>query len=282
MVTRFWRGGRSQNNRIRLWVAKLVANTLGCADQSVPARSERASRVLDMDTKVRQLQKHKISVILVEDDRDLAHELGFSLQHAGYEVRLAETAKDLDALLERAHGAIVVLSLGLAEEDGLSISRRLATQDNLRLVALTERDSDAVRLQAMQAGFDAVVAKPVNLDELEAVLLRLASRLPRASIPLRLDQRRQTLVSEFASPIKLTTLECWFLVCLAQAPGLAANRRHLEERLWSGNFAFSDKRLDMLVHRLRAKLTARSPDLADLIGTQWGHGYCLLESVIAG
>ncbi|MCO6181016.1 response regulator transcription factor [Ciceribacter sp. RN22] len=224
-------------------------------------------------------ERPPLNVILVEDDIELASEMRLALQFAGFVVHLADSAIALDRLLAEGTRGVILLDMILPGEDGLSIARRLAAHEDLRIVALTARASEQDRIDGVRAGADIYLTKPVNLDELIAVIWRVASRLPSAPSPTTLDKGRQLLTGENGTIVRLTTLECWFLACLAQAPNQSATRQEVERALWEGDQSLTDKRLDVLVHRLRAKLAAASEEWTDLIATQWRHGYTLLQYI---
>lgn len=218
-------------------------------------------------------------ILLVEDDVEFAAELCFGLKLAGFVVHLADCGGTLDQLLAAGTRGVVVLDLTLPGEDGFSIARRLAFRSDLRIVMLTARAGETDRVMGVKAGADAYLTKPVNLDELIAVVRRVAARMSCAPSPLVLDNRRQILTDEHGLTVKLTTLECWFLACVAQAPDRRASRQVVEQALWENDLSMMDKRLDVLVHRIRAKLAAASPDMAELVATQWRHGYSLLRDI---
>jgi CheY-like chemotaxis protein len=112
-------------------------------------------------------------VLVVDDDQDFNRALATLLEMVGYEVRTAHDGlKGLDSVEEfRPHCA--VLDVDLPGLDGVEVARRLRRQPfgrDIVLIAMTGWARNEDRTAAMLAGFDHFLAKPVNLDELFALL----------------------------------------------------------------------------------------------------------------
>ena len=102
----------------------------------------------------------EISVIVVEDETDLAEEIAFHLQLQGMQPRLAGDGEELDRLLREQSCDVVLLDLGLPGEDGVSIAQRLAPREDLRVVMLTARNAVLDRVQGFESGADVYLTKP--------------------------------------------------------------------------------------------------------------------------
>ena len=113
------------------------------------------------------------TVLVVEDDNDTRVVLRFMLEAEGARVNVAGSGVEGVDLAEREHPQIVLCDIGLPDIDGMEVARRLRGSGALagtRLIALTGYgQADDVR-QAIEAGFDAHVTKPINLDQLMALL----------------------------------------------------------------------------------------------------------------
>jgi CheY-like chemotaxis protein len=109
----------------------------------------------------------------VDDDRDSADTLAHLLRLGGHQV---DTAHNGQAALEAAKTNvpdIVLLDLGLPGIDGLEVARRLRSDQGLTnafLVAMTGYGQDEIRRRTLEAGFNAHLVKPLNIDELHAVV----------------------------------------------------------------------------------------------------------------
>ncbi len=115
--------------------------------------------------------------LVVDDDPDAVDLFASVLRRAGAEVRKAASAAEaLEAI--RATPLDVVLSdIEMPVDDGFALVQRLRTDGSrLPIVAVTAYGSIDDRVRARAAGFDAHVAKPVDAEELVAVIQRLVAR----------------------------------------------------------------------------------------------------------
>jgi CheY-like chemotaxis protein len=113
------------------------------------------------------------SILVVEDDDDTRTVLRFMLEAEGARVETAGSGVEGVAAAQRTRPEVVLCDIGLPDIDGLEVARRLRADDALsptRLIALTGYGQAEDVRQAIAAGFDAHVTKPVNLDQLMALL----------------------------------------------------------------------------------------------------------------
>jgi CheY-like chemotaxis protein len=112
-------------------------------------------------------------VAVVEDNLDSRETLTRLLQHFGFEVIAAGTGLEAIELIERRRPDVAIVDIGLPELDGYEVAQRIRTKippDEVRLVALTGYGQADDRRRALEAGFDAHLVKPVDLDKLLEVL----------------------------------------------------------------------------------------------------------------
>lgn len=221
-----------------------------------------------------------LRVAIVEDEPDVADEIAWRLQQMGMQTATFGSAGAFDAYLPLHPVDILILDLGLPDEDGISVAHRLSRRDDMRILMLTARRGLDDRIEGVKAGADVYLTKPVNLDELVSVVQRLGSRLPvtlNMSWKLQIAQGQLTAPSE--ARLSLTTRECLILRCFAQAPEQTVERQALEIALWGYSDESTDQRLLVNMSRLRVKL--RQANLAqELIRTCWGTGYQFTEPMV--
>lgn len=220
------------------------------------------------------------SILLVEDNRELADEIAFFLSHHGYEVQIADSGEQVDAWIEQhvsphSHG-IILLDLGLPGEDGISIAQRLSVRQDLRLIMMTARSTIDDRISGFLAGADVYLTKPVNLHELLAVIQRIGQRMPTQPKQWLLHHGNMLLTSPDDTVIKLTTQETHFIHLLFTSPEQALDRQSLESGLWGTADLHADRRLEVMVARLRQKITAET-NADSPIQTRWRYGYQFSE-----
>ena len=113
------------------------------------------------------------SIVVVEDDDDTRTVLTFMLEAEGARVEAAGRGEEAVLLAARIRPDIVLCDIGLPDIDGKEVARRLRARQGLpavRLIALTGYGQAEDVRQAIAAGFDAHITKPVNLDQLMALL----------------------------------------------------------------------------------------------------------------
>jgi two-component system CheB/CheR fusion protein len=117
-------------------------------------------------------------VAVIEDNLDGCQMLRLLLENAGYEVFAAHDGERGLALIDEVDPEIVIVDIGLPVMDGLELARRVRLRPEragLYMVALTGYGQQADRSAALDAGFDAHVVKPLDLEELTR-LMRVPAR----------------------------------------------------------------------------------------------------------
>jgi PAS domain S-box-containing protein len=136
----------------------------------------------DSNKRAKSAVPHRI--LVVDDNRDSADSLAMLLRLAGHDARTAHDGRQALAVAATYRPDLVLLDIGLPGMDGFTVARHLRSQPELAravLVALTGYGSHEDRRQALAAGFNHHMAKPVNLDTLNELLSALEphdARLP--------------------------------------------------------------------------------------------------------
>lgn len=212
-------------------------------------------------------------VLLVEDDDLIAHGIQAGLKARGLTVDEVGTAAQAAAMLPAVHYQVVILDLGLPDEDGMSLLQRWRADGMaLPVLVLTARDAVEDRVAGLRAGADDYLLKPFDLDELVArlhALLRRAAGRSVATIEqgaLRLDPERGE-VSLHGRPVVLSRRELALLAALLHARGRILSADQLKDSLYGFSEEIESNALNVHIHHLRRKLGA------DLIETVRGVGY---------
>jgi PAS domain S-box-containing protein len=117
--------------------------------------------------------KGGLRVLLVDDNVDAMEMMGFLLHEMGHDAITTHDASDIVALALSHRPQVIVLDIGLPNVDGYELARMLKRHPELshiRLVAHTGYGSPEDRNRAREAGFDAHLVKPAELDALEKAL----------------------------------------------------------------------------------------------------------------
>ena len=214
------------------------------------------------------------SVLLVEDEENLASLVRAYLEQEGYRVVWAGSGADALHTLETEPVRLVVLDLNLPDIDGLDVCKQIRARSSVPVVMLTARDEEADRLAGLDAGADDYIGKPFSPRELvarmKAVLRRVApdaddSMLVLGDVVLRRSAREVGVAGE---PVELRPKEFDLLAYLMENRGAVLSRDLLLERVWGYDYAGGTRTVDVHVAQLRRKLGR-----PDLIRTIRGAGY---------
>ena len=211
-------------------------------------------------------------VLLVEDDDRVVAALVPALQRAHLQVRRAATAAEAQLLHREAD--LVLLDMGLPDQDGLALCRDIRAGSSVPIIAVTARREESSLVAALRAGIDDYVVKPysqaVLLARIEAVMRRYGHGpvTPEATWgDVRLDH--DALEAFLADhDLGLSRKEFELLSMLVQAQGAPVAREALMQGIWDTSWVGASRTLDVHVSSLRAKL-----DRPGLVETVRGVGY---------
>lgn len=210
----------------------------------------------------------KIRIAIVEDEPMLREELAFQLRHMGFSVNTFENAQQFYRWLAVEKFDVVILDIGLAGEDGLSICAHLREHDrDVVLIFVTARALRDDRLTGLKAGADAYLTKPVDIDELNLVIQRLVERsasgnsekpqaVPAAAepAPWRIDAERGCLHAPDHCHVLLTLNEVRLLSTLLGNPGQNIGNPDLAKALGLLPDEYNKHRVEVIISRLREKV----------------------------
>jgi DNA-binding response OmpR family regulator len=228
------------------------------------------------------------TILLVEDEIELARVIARELANAGYRViHVADGAAALRSLAQEPPD-LVVLDWMLPQVDGLEVLRRLRGSSSVPVLMLTARSQEVDRVIGLELGADDYLTKPFGMRELlarvRALLRRIAhvqqileaDRQPSQSViswgGLRLDPESRAAALD-GHPLSLTRTEFDLLALLVRNPGRAFSRAYLLDAVWAEHYVIGDRSVDNVVLRLRKKLGP----MGEAIETVWGVGYRLAD-----
>ena len=224
------------------------------------------------------------SILIVEDNRDVADLVSLHLRDEGYDV---ETAGDgrlgLDLALSRRHD-LVVLDLMLPGVDGLEICRRLrAGPDYTPILMLTAKSTELDRVIGLEMGGDDYITKPFSIRELLARIKALFRRVEAMKTarpepterlvagPLEVDVLKRS-VRLSGRRVDLTAREFDLLAQFARHPGRVYTRAELLDLVWGYGHRGYEHTVNTHINRLRAKIE-EDPSHPRFVLTVWGVGY---------
>ncbi|HEY2933867.1 MAG TPA: response regulator transcription factor [Acidobacteriota bacterium] len=223
------------------------------------------------------------SILVVEDEQDIAELISFHLTRAGFDVRPCRRGSDALDALQKSPASLVILDLMLPDMDGVEICKRLKAREGTRrlpVLILSARRSEADRILGLELGADDYLPKPFSPRELvlrvQAVLRRTEStdRGGKSVVvgPLVFDSENYSACLH-GRQLELTVTEFKLLDYLTQRLGRVVRREDLLENVWGYRYEGGSRTVDTHIQRLRQKLGS----LGDWIETVRGVGYRLRE-----
>ncbi|MDN4478080.1 response regulator transcription factor [Demequina sp. SYSU T00039] len=210
-------------------------------------------------------------VLLVEDEERLVASLRDGLRTAGIETVHAGTGREGLALAQTEELDLMILDIGLPDQEGFTVLRRLrATGSDLPVIILTARTSAEDTVRGLERGADDYMAKPFSLDEL---LARIRLRARKAPGPdddpvlrvgrCELDPIARTLTCD-GEPVALSPRELQLAHLLMAAGGDVVSRARALDEVWGA--ASRDNVLDVYVGYLRSRLGSEAIETVRGVG----------------
>jgi two-component system response regulator TctD len=211
-------------------------------------------------------------LLLVEDNRELADWLARTLRQAQYTVDVVHDGEDAEHALAFEEHALVILDLSLPGRGGLDVLKGLrARGSRVPVIVLTANASLDGRVRGLDAGADDYLAKPFEIEELEA---RIRAQLRRANnraepvvacgdLVLDTNTRLFRLAGE---PLALTPREHAVLEQLALKAGHTVSKAMLSAAIYDFDDDADPSAIEIYVHRLRKKIEGSNVHVVTLRG----------------
>jgi two-component system, OmpR family, KDP operon response regulator KdpE len=223
-------------------------------------------------------------ILVIEDEPGIRAVLRVLLEAEHYRV-IEASCGERGEIEARTHKPdLLLVDLGLPDEDGVAVIRRVRTWSPVPIVVLSARTMESQKVAALDAGADDYVTKPFSAAELLARVragLRRSSRgagtLPTLSLGgARIDLARRAATGP-AGTIHVTPLEYRVLECLARQAGMIITSRQLLREAWGPDRVGDSGALRVCIKGLRDKLEP-DPRRPQFLVTEAGLGYRLRTS----
>jgi two-component system, OmpR family, response regulator len=227
-------------------------------------------------------------ILIVDDDPDFSAMLRDFVTTYGYETTVVGSGSDMRRVMSTTKVDLILLDLGLPEENGLELLKELRSEHGIPIIVVTGKGDEIDRIIGLELGADDYIAKPFSLRELLARIRSVWRRSQGASIStvpesvtgrevakfdgwtLNLGSRR--LSSDDNETTQLTTAEFNLLKSLVSNPNEVLSRDRLLDLVYGSDYHAADRIIDTLVMRLRRKIEKDSA-APELITTVRGVGY---------
>ena len=221
-----------------------------------------------------------VSVLVAEDDRNIAELLQMYLEKEGYAVTVAPDGGQALSKYRAIKPDLVLLDVMMPVMDGWSVCRTIRGESQTPIIMLTTKGETDDKVSGLKAGADDYITKPFEMKEvlarIEAVLRRTGSaaaekkarRLAFDKLIIDMDAFELTVDGK---KVDTPPKEMELLYHLASSPNRVYTRNQLLDEVWGFDYFGDSRTVDVHVKRLREKLEGVSEQWS--LKTVWGVGY---------
>ena len=222
------------------------------------------------------------SVLLVEDEPNLADAVRLNLEREGFDVRMANDGVGGLAEARRETPDIIVLDIMLPDLNGLEVCRAFRRESDVPILMLTALGEEVDKVVGLELGADDYVTKPFSMRELLARVRAILRRPRNAAGPASPDEmlRSGNLEIDLAAhvvrldgeAIPMRPREFALLALLVKNPRRVYTRNQILEALWGHDYIGDERTVDVHIRWLREKLEEKPSDPTRIV-TLRGIGY---------
>ncbi|MGP0071700.1 MAG: response regulator transcription factor [Bryobacteraceae bacterium] len=219
-------------------------------------------------------------ILVVDDEPQIRRIMRTTLTGAGYEVDDAKTGEEALAKLREYHPDLVLLDMNMPGMGGLATCREIRAGTGVGIIMLTVRNTEADKVQALDAGADDFVNKPFSTPELLARIRAALRRVPASAQSSPARVRVGKLVIDFSGRTAfngvrtshLTPKELDLVRYLTSHANEAVAHRELLQAVWGPDYGDQVDYLRVFIRNLRKKLES-DPDHPEFVTTEPWVGY---------
>lgn len=243
-------------------------------------------------------------ILIIEDEPAIAETIRYALAAEGFDPVSCATAAAGFKTFATASPSLVVLDIGLPDESGIEVCRKLRQVSEIPILFLSARSTEIDRVVGLEIGADDYLTKPFSPRELvarvRAILRRSAAAKPNptalahssevgsptvppraatapapSKAPFEVDEARHLILYR-GKPLELSRYEFKVLAILLANPGWVFSREKLMDRVWDVPDSSMERTVDTHIKNIRAQIRKITPELDPII-THRGIGYALRE-----
>lgn len=233
------------------------------------------------------------NILVVEDDHSVRNLVSTTLQTHGYQFDAMIDGESALLAMTSHHYDIILLDLGLPDQDGIDIIKTVRTFSVIPIIVLSARSSNEDKIAALDAGADDYLTKPFHIDEL---LARVRSTLRRAEYLQNMTTQEETVfengdlkinylsatVSLKGKEIHLMPIEYNLLCLLAKNVGKVLTYQFILDKIWKNALESDLSSLRVYMTTLRKKIDKQYADDRKYIQTHIGIGYRMVRQKKSG
>ena len=220
----------------------------------------------------------KMNILIIDDEIQIRKLLEITLKSNDYNTMSAATAKEGTMMSVTHPPDLIILDLGLPDEDGQVVLRKLREWYLGAIIILSVRSSEEEIVKALDNGANDYLTKPFRTGELLARIRTALRQTQNISIIQKLEF--ENLVIDLTSrtvildnePLKLTATEYSLLTLLAKNDGKVLTHQYILKNIWGPGYTQQSQYLRVFVGQLRKKIEPNPTD-PKFILTESGIGY---------
>ncbi len=217
-------------------------------------------------------------ILVIDDELQIRKLLQITLQSNGFQVLQAGTAKEGMALAAQKNPGLILLDLGLPDENGHDTLRKLREWSKTPLIILSVQNKEADIIRALDNGANDYLVKPFRTGELLARIRTALRGVPREDnnhmirfAGIEVDLSKHT-VKVNGMMVSLTQTQYALLVLFTRNEGRVLTHQYILREIWGDEFVDQLQYLRVFVAQLRKKIQQEAPGMAR-IATVSGVGY---------
>lgn len=219
------------------------------------------------------------TILIVEDDHNIADLLRLYLEKEGYEVVIAGDGGTGLEKFRQCDPALVLLDIMLPVMDGWGVCRAIRAESKTPIIMLTAKGETEDKVSGLKTGADDYITKPFEMKEvlarIEAVLRRSGVEVGKVEKKLSFDKLTIDMdafeLTVDGKKIPTPPKEMELLYHLASNPNRVFTRNQLLDEVWGFDYFGDTRTVDVHVKRLREKLEGVSTQWS--LKTVWSVGY---------
>ena len=221
-----------------------------------------------------------VSVLVVEDDKNIQELLQLYLEKEGYAVTVADDGAQGLAKFRAIRPDLVLLDVMMPVMDGWAVCKSIRSDGNTPVIMLTAKSETDDKITGLKAGADDYITKPFEMREVLARIEAVLRRTERNTTEKRsnrlvfdkliIDMDAFELIVD-GKKVDAPPKEMELLFYLASSPNRVYTRNQLLDEVWGFDYFGDSRTVDVHVKRLREKLEGVSENWS--LKTVWGVGY---------
>ena len=225
-----------------------------------------------------------MTVLIVDDDRDIVESIAIFLSAEGYRVLKAYNGLEALEILADNQTHLMILDIMMPQMDGIKTLMKLRESRNIPVILLSAKSEDADKILGLTVGADDYVTKPFNPSELMA---RVRSQLRRYTRLGSIEKENNHIVTGCLSVdtlgkivkvdgdiVRLTPMEYKILEFLARNTGRVLSADEIYRNVWNEESVVGDNTIAVHVRHIREKIEI-NPKEPRYLKVVWGIGYKL-------